>query len=72
MGVPQGDPKVILLNVRDESASGANLTSANHAFFVSPLLVNSQQEYTTCLTQAMGRVVRYGSARLPCLPVALL
>ena len=54
----QGDPKVLLLNVRDESASGANLTTANHAFFVHPLLVNSDQEYHACLTQAMGRVVR--------------
>jgi len=56
----KGDPKVLLLNVKDESASGANLTTANHAFFVHPLLVTSHQEYHACLTQAIGRVVRYG------------
>mmetsp|Transcript_22634 Transcript_22634/g.62827 ORF Transcript_22634/g.62827 Transcript_22634/m.62827 type:complete len:2149 (-) Transcript_22634:730-7176(-) len=59
----KGDPKVLLLNMRDESASGANLTVANHAFFVHPLLVTSQQEYDACLTQAMGRVVRYGQTK---------
>ena len=30
---------------RDESSSGANLTTANHAIFVHPLLTSSQYEY---------------------------
>ncbi|KAF5350208.1 hypothetical protein D9758_007844 [Tetrapyrgos nigripes] len=55
--------RVLLLNVMDESASGANLTSANHAIFLSPLLTQSQEEYTACETQAIGRVVRYGQTK---------
>jgi SNF2 family DNA or RNA helicase len=52
--------RVLLLNLRDESAAGANLTAANHAIFVHPLLVHSQVEYNSCDTQAVGRVRRYG------------
>ena len=58
-----GEPRVLLLNLRDESAAGANLTAASHALFVHPLLVNSQQEYSSCDTQAVGRVRRYGQSR---------
>ena len=58
-----GEPRVLLLNLRDESAAGANLTAASHAIFVHPLLVGSQQEYTSCDTQAVGRVRRYGQSR---------
>ena len=57
------EPRVLLLNLRDESAAGANLTQASHAIFVHPLLVNSQTEYTSCDTQAVGRIRRYGQAR---------
>jgi SNF2 family DNA or RNA helicase len=58
----QNDPseRVLLLNVMDESASGANLTGANHAIFLSPLLAQSQEQYVSCETQAIGRVRRYG------------
>ena len=58
----QNDSKerVLLLNVMDESASGANLTGANHAIFLSPLLAQSQEQYVSCETQAIGRVRRYG------------
>ncbi|KAF8906255.1 hypothetical protein CPB84DRAFT_1770364 [Gymnopilus junonius] len=61
----QNDSKerVLLLNVMDESASGANLTSANHAIFLSPLLAPSQEIYTACETQAVGRLVRYGQSK---------
>ncbi|VDC03465.1 unnamed protein product [Peniophora sp. CBMAI 1063] len=52
--------RVLLLNVMDESASGANLTGANHAIFLSPLLTESQEEYDACETQAIGRLRRYG------------
>lgn len=52
--------RVLLLNVMDESASGANLTGANHAVFLSPLLAPSQEIYEACETQAIGRVRRYG------------
>ena len=59
----KGEPRVLLLNLRDESAAGANLTAASHAIFVHPLLVNSQVEYDSCDTQAIGRVRRYGQNR---------
>ncbi|KAF9466118.1 hypothetical protein BDZ94DRAFT_1188147 [Collybia nuda] len=52
--------RVLLLNVMDESASGANLTCANHAIFLSPLLAPSKEIYKACETQAVGRLVRYG------------
>jgi SNF2 family DNA or RNA helicase len=55
--------RVLLLNVMDESASGANLTSANHAIFLSPLLAPSNEIYTACETQAIGRLVRYGQTK---------
>ena len=42
--------RVLLLNVMDESASGANLTGANHAIFLSPLLAPSQEIYDACET----------------------
>ena len=50
-----GGPRVILLNLADESASGANLTLCNHAIFVHPMLADSQQQYTACETQAIGK-----------------
>lgn len=55
--------RVLLLNVMDESASGANLTSANHAIFLSPLLAPSQEIYDACETQAVGRLRRYGQTK---------
>lgn len=55
--------RVLLLNVMDESASGANLTSANHAVFLSPLLAPSKEIYRACETQAVGRLVRYGQTK---------
>ncbi|KAG7093640.1 hypothetical protein E1B28_007303 [Marasmius oreades] len=54
------EERVLLLNLMDESASGANLTNANHAIFLSPLLAPSQEIYQACETQAVGRLVRYG------------
>ncbi|KAJ7130633.1 hypothetical protein C8R44DRAFT_872419 [Mycena epipterygia] len=55
--------RVLLLNLMDESASGANLTSANHAVFLSPLLAPSQEIYEACMTQAVGRLVRFGQLK---------
>ncbi|KAG6836770.1 hypothetical protein H0H93_003548 [Arthromyces matolae] len=55
--------RVLLLNVMDESASGANLTSANHAIFVSPLLAPTKEIYKACETQAIGRLVRFGQTK---------
>jgi len=59
----EGKNRVLLLNVTNESASGANLTCANHAIFLSPLLESSQVAYTTHETQAIGRLVRYGQLK---------
>ncbi|KAF7309902.1 Helicase C-terminal domain-containing protein [Mycena indigotica] len=56
--------RVLLLNLMDESASGANLTSANHAIFLSPLLAQSQEQYDACMTQAVGRLVRFGQTKV--------
>ncbi|KII87340.1 hypothetical protein PLICRDRAFT_125381 [Plicaturopsis crispa FD-325 SS-3] len=58
-----GPERVLLLNVMEESASGANLTAANHAIFVSPLLAASQEKYNATETQAVGRLVRYGQLK---------
>jgi SNF2 family DNA or RNA helicase len=57
------DERVLLLNVMDESASGANLTVANHAIFLSPLLAPSQEIYDACEIQAIGRLRRYGQSK---------
>ena len=46
-----------------QSASRANLTTANHAIFVHPLLTNTAQEYIASETQAIGRIRRYGQQR---------
>jgi len=56
----EGDPRVLLLTMDDESSSGVNLTLANHAVFVHPLLADSQQQYDAYETQAIGRIRRYG------------
>ena len=58
------EERVLLLNVTDESASGANLTGANHAIFLSPLLTPTQEIYNSCETQAIGRLRRYGQTKL--------
>ncbi|BFZ58826.1 hypothetical protein PYCC9005_005891 [Savitreella phatthalungensis] len=55
-----GPTKVLVLNITDESASGANLTGANHVIFVSPILADSLTKYTSQETQAIGRALRYG------------
>jgi SNF2 family DNA or RNA helicase len=55
--------RVLLLNLGDESASCANLTTANHLVFVHPLVAESQQKWTQQEAQAVGRVRRYGQNR---------
>ncbi|TRM57945.1 hypothetical protein BD626DRAFT_513398 [Schizophyllum amplum] len=59
----KSNERVLLLNVRDESASGANLTCANHAIFLSPLHAPTRELYQAWETQAVGRVVRYGQSK---------
>lgn len=55
-----GKEKVLLLSLAEETASGANLTCANHAIFLSPLLSPTQEIYDATMTQAIGRLRRYG------------
>jgi len=57
------DERVLLLELHNESASGANLTTANHAIFVHPLHVHSLYKYVACETQAIGRIRRYGQEK---------
>jgi len=61
--IAKGDERVLLLELHNESASGANLTTANHAIFVHPLHVASLQKYIACETQAIGRIRRYGQKK---------
>ena len=60
----KGAAQVLLLKLDDASASGCNLTMANHAIFVHPLLSDRGKEwYTACEDQAIGRIRRYGQTR---------
>ena len=60
----KGAAQVLLLRLDDASASGCNLTMANHAIFVHPLLSDRGKEwYTACEDQAIGRIRRYGQTR---------
>merc|ERR1711918_147121 len=61
--IEEGDERVLLLELHNESASGANLTTANHAIFVHPLHVESLYKYIACETQAIGRIRRYGQKK---------
>ncbi|GAA5937049.1 uncharacterized protein JCM15063_000140 [Sporobolomyces koalae] len=55
--------KVLLLKATDSSSAGANLTVANWAFFVSPILTDSRAQYKALATQAIGRIHRYGQVK---------
>ena len=61
----QTDPevRVLIMLCRSESAAGANLTVANHAIFLHPLITDSPEEYEASETQAVGRVRRYGQKK---------
>ncbi|GAA6010842.1 hypothetical protein JCM11491_004561 [Sporobolomyces phaffii] len=56
--------KVLLLKATDSSSAGANLTVANWAFFVSPILTDSRAQYKALATQAIGRIHRYGQVKV--------
>jgi SNF2 family DNA or RNA helicase len=57
------DPRCLLLTMNDESAAGVNLTNCNHAIFVHPLLTDTQKQYEMYMTQAIGRIRRYGQTK---------
>ncbi|ODM20657.1 hypothetical protein SI65_03710 [Aspergillus cristatus] len=55
-----GDNRVLILNLGGEMAAGLNLQCANHVIFLSPLLGQTQYDYDSSMTQAIGRCRRYG------------
>lgn len=40
-----------------------NFTNANHAIILSPLLTETDYQYTSQETQAIGRIRRYGQTK---------
>ncbi|CAO1624507.1 unnamed protein product [Parajaminaea phylloscopi] len=56
-------PRVLLLDVADESAAGSNLTIANHVIFLSSLVTEDQATYEATLQQARGRCLRFGQTK---------
>jgi len=55
-------PRMLLLSL-EESASGTNLTAANHVLIVHPMEAESREEAVAFEMQAMGRVRRPGQQR---------
>lgn len=57
--------RVLILNIAAASASGANLTLANHVIFVHPVHYPeaSNDRFIATETQAIGRIRRYGQKR---------
>lgn len=63
MKFQSGSERVLLLDIADESASGSNLTAANHVIFLSPLITEEAQQYEATMEQAIGRAVRFGQVK---------
>ncbi|WVQ80273.1 hypothetical protein IAT38_002378 [Cryptococcus sp. DSM 104549] len=57
-------PRVLLLDISRSNAAGSNLTNANHAIFLGPLLMSNLFNYRAAETQAIGRIRRYGQQKL--------
>lgn len=55
-------PRMLLLSL-EESASGTNLTAANHVLIVHPMEAQSQEEAVAFEMQAVGRVRRPGQQK---------
>ncbi|KAL5360693.1 hypothetical protein BJX96DRAFT_184740 [Aspergillus floccosus] len=58
-----GENKVLILNLGSEMAAGLNLQCANHVIFLSPMLAQTQYDYDSAVTQAIGRCRRYGQTK---------
>jgi SNF2 family DNA or RNA helicase len=56
------DLGVLLLSLED-SASGTNMSHANHVLLVHPMVATSQDEQEAYEAQAVGRVRRWGQKR---------
>ena len=59
---PHATQYVLLLSLA-QSASGANLTAANHVFLVHPMLAGTQEKAVSYEMQAIGRARRWGQLR---------
>ncbi|PLN84907.1 putative C-5 cytosine-specific DNA methylase [Aspergillus taichungensis] len=59
-----GDEKVLILSLDNEMAAGLNLQCANHVVFLSPMLAQTQYDYDSAMTQAIGRSRRYGQRKI--------
>ncbi|KAF4160765.1 hypothetical protein CNMCM6069_007550 [Aspergillus lentulus] len=59
----RGNEKVVILNLGSETAAGLNLQCTNHVIFLSPMLADTQYDYGSSMTQAVGRALRYGQTR---------
>lgn len=57
-----GSPRMLLLSL-EESASGTNLTAANHVIIVHPMEAATREEAVAFEMQAVGRVRRPGQRR---------
>ncbi|KAB8231839.1 putative SNF2 family helicase [Aspergillus alliaceus] len=58
-----GENKVLILNLGSEMAAGLNLQCANHVIFLSPMFAQTQYDYDSSMTQAIGRARRYGQTK---------
>jgi len=61
-GTSSSSVDVLLLSL-EQSASGTNLTCANHVIFVHPMSAQTQEESVAFELQAIGRVRRWGQPR---------
>ncbi|KAH2162340.1 hypothetical protein KXW33_001203 [Aspergillus fumigatus] len=59
----KGNEKVAILQLGSETAAGLNLQCTNHVIFLSPMLAETQYDYDSSMTQAIGRALRYGQTR---------
>ncbi|KAI5302822.1 hypothetical protein KEM56_000322, partial [Ascosphaera pollenicola] len=55
--------RVLILQLGDVTAAGLNLQVANHIIFLGPLFTMSRYDYTSGMTQAIGRARRYGQTK---------
>ncbi|KAI0108359.1 hypothetical protein F4814DRAFT_455140 [Daldinia grandis] len=56
-------PKLRILRIDDVTSAGSNFQYANHVMFVNPFVTNLQENYDSCMKQAIGRCVRYGQKK---------
>jgi len=58
----KGPSRVLLLSL-EQSASGTNLTAANHVLFIHPMAASTPERAAAFEQQAIGRCVRLGQTR---------